>query len=164
MTRKYPPVRTETFPRGMTLVELLIVLAMMGLVLAASLPNIRSTVAGFRHNSEVSQLTSRLFLSRQMAVREKQPYIMTLDTANGRYTIFEDTDGDGIQDAGETTLGPYAMDVGMNLVNVSWAGSRMTFFPNGRTSQSGDIQVVADGGQTKTIRVNSTTGNAEVLP
>jgi hypothetical protein len=40
----------------------------------------------------------------------------------------------------------------------------MTFFPNGRTSQTGDVRIVDGRGRAKTIRVHSTTGNAEVLP
>ena len=148
----------------MTLVELLIILVMIGLVLAASVPAMRSTLQGFRHNNSVGMVTSRMFLTRQMAVREKVPHVVTLDVANRQFSIFSDDDEDGVQDVGEDTLGPYQLDTDVRLVNVDWAGAQMTFFPNGRASQTGDLQVVDGGGRTKTIRVRSLTGNTEVLP
>jgi Tfp pilus assembly protein FimT len=148
----------------MTLLELLIMVTVMGLVLAASVPGMRSTVEAYRLDGSVREVTSRIFISRQMAVRDKTPYVMTVDPLNDRYLAFGDTDGDGVPDPGETLLGPYQLEADMSLVNLSWTGNRMTFFPNGRASETGDIRIADGNGRTKTIRVHSTTGNAEVLP
>jgi Tfp pilus assembly protein FimT len=148
----------------MTLLELLITVTVLGMVLAASIPSLRSTVEGYRFNADVNEMTSKMFLTRQLAVREKVPYVVTLAPTNDRFTIFEDRDADGVQDAGEKTLGPYLMDVGVSLLNVNWGGNRMTFRPNGTTSQTGDVQIVDGRGRSKTIRINTMTGNTEVLP
>jgi Tfp pilus assembly protein FimT len=148
----------------MTLLELLIMLTVMGLVLAASAPGMRSTMEAYRLDGSAREFTSRVFMSRQMAVRDKTPYVLAIDPANDRYLAFGDTDEDGIRDPGEPQIGPYQLDDGISLVNVSWTGNRMTFFPNGRASETGDVQIADGNGRTKTIRVHSTTGNAEVLP
>lgn len=148
----------------MTLLELLIMVAVMGLVLAASAPGMRSTVEAYRLDGSVREFTSRIFISRQMAVRDKTPYVMVVDPVNDLYSAFGDTDGDGVPDPGERQLGPYQLEPGISLVNLGWTGNRMTFFPNGRTSQTGDIRIADGTGRTKTVRVHSTTGNAEVLP
>jgi prepilin-type N-terminal cleavage/methylation domain-containing protein len=149
---------------GLTLNELLIGMAILGIVLAASLPGFRSMMYGHRHNASVGQVTSRIFLTRQMAVRDRTPYVMTLDLVNSEYSVFQDNDNDGIQDAGETGLGPWALNDGVVLQNVSWAGNQMSFFANGSASQTGDIRIVDTRGRTKTLRVSSITGNVEVLP
>ena len=150
--------------RGMTLLELLIMLGVMAVVLAAAAPGMRSTVEAYRLDGSVREVTSRIFMSRQLAVRDKTNYVLRVDPVNDRYFAFGDADGDGVPDPGETTLGPYELQPDMSLVNLSWTGNRMVFFPNGRTSETGDIRIADGNGRTKTIRVYSTTGNAEVLP
>ncbi len=151
--------------RGMTLLELLIMVAVMGLVLAASVPGMRSTVEAYRLDGSVREVTSRIFISRQMAVRDKTPYVMTVDPAQRPVRWHS-----GIRMAtafptrARPLLGPYQLEPDISLVNLSWTGNRMTFFPNGRASETGDIRIADGNGRTKTIRVHSTTGNAEVLP
>ena len=149
--------------RGFSLLEVLVGMIVLGLVLAASLPGFRAMMDGHRYSSSVGQVTSRCFLTRQMAVRDRTNYVMTLDVANSRYSVFQDDDGDGVQDGGETALGPWNLYTSCTLQNVSWAGSQMTFFPNGSTSQTGDIRILCKG-RSRTIRVSSITGSAEVLP
>jgi len=150
--------------RGMSLIELLVGVAIIGIVLAASLPGFRSMMYGHRHTASIGQVTSRVFLTRQMAVRDRTPYVMTLDVANSQYSVFQDSDNDGVLDVGETSLGPWSLMDGVQLVNVSWAGNQMAFFPNGSASQTADIRINDSRGRSRTIRVSSITGNAEVLP
>jgi Tfp pilus assembly protein FimT len=148
----------------MTVMELLVMMGIFGIVLAASLPGYRGMMEGFRHRGSVDRVTSRLFLTRQMAVRDKVPYILNLDTANDLINGFADANGNGVQDGGEAAVGPWQMDTDVSLVNVSWAGNTLTFFPNGSASQTADMRVIDNNGRTKTIRVSSITGNTEVLP
>lgn len=150
--------------RGFSLTELMITMAILGLVLACSLPGFRSMMEGNRHNASIGQVTSRLFLTRQMAVRDRTPYVVTLDTVNSQFAVFQDNDGDGVQDGGETALGPWTLNTDVLLQNVSWTGDQMTFFPNGTTSETADIRIADVSGRSRTIRVSSITGNAEVLP
>ena len=150
--------------RGFSLTELLVGLAIFGLVLAASLPGFRAMMEGNRHKASIGQVTSRMFLTRQMAVRDRANYVMALDVVNSRYSVFRDADGDGVQDAGETALGPWTLDNGVQLQNVSWTGAQMTFFPNGSASETADIRIADVKGRSRTIRISSITGNVEVLP
>jgi prepilin-type N-terminal cleavage/methylation domain-containing protein len=161
MQRARPGKPTE---RGFSLTELMIAMAIMGLVLAASLPGFRSMMEGHRHNASIGQVTSRLFLTRQMAVRDRTNYVIALDVVNSQYTVFQDVDADGVQDAGENVLGPWSLRDEVQLQNVSWTGAQMTFFPNGSASETADIRIVDTSGRSRTIRVSSITGNAEVLP
>lgn len=149
---------------GFSLMEMVVSLGILGLVLAATLPSFRSMLDGHRHSASVGQVTSRCFLTRQMAVRDRANYVMSVDPANARYAVFRDDDGDGVRDAGETLQGPWILRDGIRLQNLSWVGNQMTFFPNGATSQTGDLRIVDGKGRARTIRVSSITGNAEVMP
>ena len=144
--------------------ELLVGIGVMGIILAASLPGYRSMMEGHRHSSSVSQLTGRMFLTRQMAVRDRQNYVLTVNPGASTFAAFRDTNANGAQDAGETALGPWNLYTDVSLQNVDWGGNQMIFFPNGTTSQTGDLRVFDAKGHTKTIRVSSITGNVEVLP
>ena len=157
-------VRAAGNRRGMTLVELLVMLAVLGILLAASLPGLRNTMYGYRHRGSVDRVTSKLFLARQLAVRDKVPWHVDLDVANRQISAFGDANSNGIADGGEATLGPWTMYDDVNLVNVSWTGNRVTFFPNGRADQTADLQVVDNYFRSRTVRISSITGNAEVLP
>jgi hypothetical protein len=117
---------------------------------------------GYSHRNSVTALTARMFMTRQMAVREKARFVVELD--NDGFTVFRDEDGDEILDGDEEQLGPYAMSEGVQIQNVSWPNGRLTFFPNGAASQTADLRIVDGKGRAKTIRVSSITGNTEVLP
>ena len=146
----------------MTVLELLVGITVAGMVLAAGLPAFRAMLDGYSYQNSVTAVTSRMFLTRQMAVREKTPFVVQLDT--GAFSVFQDSDADGVLDVGEKELGPYAMSEGIQIQNVSWPDGQLTFFPNGGASQTADLRVVDGKGRAKTIRVSSITGNTEVLP
>lgn len=148
----------------MSLIDMLVAMIILGLVLAVSLPGLNSMKEGYRHKGSLDRVTSRIFLTRQMAVRDKFPYVLGLDVPNRRLTAFGDVNSNGIRDGGEALLGPWTMYDGVSLLNVSWPGGALTFFPNGRASQTADMQVVDDYGRSRTVRVSAITGNAEVLP
>ncbi|MEB3323314.1 MAG: type II secretion system protein [Synechococcaceae cyanobacterium] len=148
--------------RGMTILELLVGLAVLGMVLAASLPAFRNMLDGYAHRNSVTAVTGRMFLTRQMAVRERTPFVVQIE--EGQFSIFRDDDEDGTRDGDERELGPYPMSDGVQIQNVSWPNDRITFFPNGGASQTADLRVVDAKGRSKTIRVSSITGNTEVLP
>ena len=161
---KAQPATRSITERGMTLIELAVGLAIFGLVMAASLPGFRAMMDGYRHSASVGQVTSRMFLTRQMAVRDHSNYIMTLDLVNSRYSVFNDRNANGVRDVAETALGPWSLRDGCRLQNVNWAGGQMTFLPNGSTSQTADLRVIDVKGRSRTVRVSSITGNTEVLP
>jgi type II secretory pathway pseudopilin PulG len=146
----------------MTILELLIGILVAGMALSASLPAFRAMLDGYNHRNSVLAVTSRMFLTRQMAVREKRPFVVEIEASG--FSAFRDDDGDGLLDAGEETLGPWEMSSGVSIENVSWPDGGLTFFPNGGASQTADLRVVDGKGRSETVRVSSITGNTEVLP
>jgi Tfp pilus assembly protein FimT len=51
-------------------VEFAVTVAMVGIVLAATVPPFHAMLEGNRHRGSVSQMTSRMYLVRQFAVRD----------------------------------------------------------------------------------------------
>ncbi len=84
--------------KGFTLVEMLIVMTVMGIILAVSLP---SFTTGFRQRATkgaVDRLAMTHGLARATAVRFGRVAELHIDAANGRFWVEVDTSGTGIRD------------------------------------------------------------------
>ncbi len=83
---------------GFTLIEMLIVMTVMGVILAVSLP---SFVTGFRQRATrgaVDRFAMSHGLARATAVRFGRVAELHIDAANGRFWVEVDTSGTGVRD------------------------------------------------------------------
>jgi len=79
--RPFPDTR-RTRSRGFTLLELLIVIAVMAVLLAISIPSLQGLGRGSRANTALFQLNTTLNLARQMAITTRQNvHVMFPDSA-----------------------------------------------------------------------------------
>lgn len=91
---------------GFTLVELMIVVAIIGIVLAIATMNIRQWNDKYTVESYTKEIHSILMKARNDAANTNSQVRVTL--AANLVTTHQDTDGDGVVDAGElTTTKPY---------------------------------------------------------
>ena len=79
---------------GMTLIELLIVISIIGLLAAIGIPEIGRFSANYRVRSAATDLIQNMRVARAMAIKENREYMIVFDTANQRYLIGFDGDGD----------------------------------------------------------------------
>jgi Tfp pilus assembly protein FimT len=84
---------------GLTIIELLMVIALMGLVLGMALP--RVNIEGGRVNATIRCLTAALSVAQRMAVTDQHNVIVAFDSASGRIRIHSDDNNNGVMDAGE---------------------------------------------------------------
>lgn len=84
---------------GMTLIELLIVIALMGLVLGMALP--RVNIEGARVNATIRSLTATLSLAQRLAVSQQYNVIVAFDSASNRIRTHQDANNNGIIDPNE---------------------------------------------------------------
>ncbi len=83
---------------GFTLIEMLIVMSVMGVIIAVSLP---SLVTAFRQRATrgaVDRLAMAHGLARATAVRLGRVAELHIDATNGRFWVEVDTSGTGIRD------------------------------------------------------------------
>jgi type II secretion system protein H len=78
---------------GFSLIEVMVVLIVIGVVLAAAVPSVTERNARNRSEGAARQLSARMQIARQMAVSQRVPYRMTIDPAGGEYW-FERQDDD----------------------------------------------------------------------
>jgi len=86
----------KTDQRGTTLAELVMVLALFGILVALAVPSFIKVYPSIRLKGDTRDVTSVLKLARMRAVAEGVQYGIFLDetTSPDRYILFKDVDGD----------------------------------------------------------------------
>jgi len=124
--------------RGYTLLELLVALAIMGLVLVVSLPLLSGPQAGLEIRAAGSQLVRAAREARQLAIRDNRPVPISLDVTARELRI----------DGGPPVrLGSEELQIAfMTARSLSVGGERgsLLFFPDG-SSTGGRITLAREG-------------------
>lgn len=161
-------MKTKSGHKGFSLVEVMIVVALIGILLAVAVPNVLSWLPNMRLKAAARDLFSNMQRTRMEAVKTNQDWTIVFDTANGRYQIRA---GDGTIRQTVTFADDYRSGVGFGHGsattpiagpfddNVTYSTNVVTF--NGRgTGNSGyvylenvnqDATVYAVGTQTSGV-------------
>jgi Tfp pilus assembly protein FimT len=130
----------------------------MTIVLAASIPALRQHTETVNLTQGSRELESSFKLARARAVATNNSVVMVFDTDAGAYLLFEDTDGDGNQDAGETGSGPFEVPKKVAIGNVSFARNTVTFVPTGAATETGSVVLVNTRNLAQRIDLTAATG------
>jgi general secretion pathway protein H len=133
-------------PPGFTLVELLVVLAIAGMMLALAVPLLAAHVTGASLNSATREIRAALRDARSTAIAEDRPVVFRGDPGGGYWL-----------DRNHFTL---PVMTGTQPLRVAvLGGAQIAFYPSGGSS-GGRILVVSGGGQRE-IAVDALTGRAD---
>lgn len=165
--------------KGFTLIEMLMAIAIVGIILATAAPNFSKWKEKHQIDGQAQKVYFDLLLARTTAVKTNNNVLVTFNTTAETYTVHDDTDSNGTQDAGEAVktvtleediqfaFNTGVSDIDGNVVtsSVSFGGSQtVTFDSRGQASSSGsvfmlhrnDIGLTSD--RARTISVLEATG------
>lgn len=136
--------RRQTF-RGYTLLELVLVLAILGVALAAVAPSLRGFGTGRLTSEAAIRFLALTRFARSQAISDGCPYRITIDVANGTCTVqmqeidsFVDVEGRSFKAAEGVRLETTApLDEGVHCIE---------FDPTGRSGPA-DVVFVGSRGQ-----------------
>lgn len=157
------------YDRGFTLLELLIVLALIGLITAVAAPNFSGTLQSVQTRSAVKKVSAILRYARNQAVASQEIHRVVFDL-DGRKVIFESAADSGAE---ATSVKKIREDYTLpDRVTFQEARNRqgeietgefiMEFYPAGNCS-GGEVVLSGKPGQLYAIEVDFITGITEVL-
>ena len=140
--------------RGFTLLELLVVLAVLSLVLAIGVPRLINALPGVDTRRAASDLAATLKDTRFLAIRRNLETAVVLDPTGRRYAVAGDREVHSL---------PAGLQVSMTVAGEVQDGSgagRISFYPDG--SSSGGRISLRQGGQTYQVDVDWLTGRVRL--
>lgn len=158
----------KSIQSGMTVIEVLITLAVVGVLLSVAMPSL----SGFVENGQVNNDTSNLYNSLQLArshsaTRNTRISLCKIDPATpavcanaanweSGWIVFEDVDQDDVRDAGEEI---FFTSMGMSpntIVSTTDFASVISFLPSGGVASNGILTICVNGNIANSISINAT--------
>jgi type IV fimbrial biogenesis protein FimT len=133
------------FPRGFSVVEVIVVLAVAAVLASIAIPNVLFQLPRYRLSGAARQIMGDLMWARMQAVTQKNEFrILVID--DHRYQILDDDDNDGVVEPGERVR---VRDIGKVYPGVSISHTaNPIFFPRGSASV-GSITLSNNSGSKK---------------
>jgi type II secretion system protein H len=142
---------------GFTIIELLTVVAMIGIMAAMGIPAIKSFSRSTDVKSAATQLAADGWLARQRAIATSEPHSIRFDPDENRYRVFRD-DGNGTAsdaangqiDGGEEVLIDRHLDARFHLSDVDLDPANAVIF-----MPKGSLKTGTAGGQLRVTSENA---------
>ena len=143
--------------KGITLMELVIVMAIIALGAVLMVPNIGAWLPNYRLRSATRDVVSSLRVAQMKAVASNVAYRVSFNNGNNSYVIQRSSGGLFLDEGGTQTL-----PSGVSFNGVSFGGNAFVSFNPNATATSGSAVLRNSKGTQKTISVLSTTGRVRI--
>tara|TARA_S200000501_G_scaffold261_1_gene265 strand:+ start:4132 stop:4629 length:498 start_codon:yes stop_codon:yes gene_type:complete len=147
---------------GFSLIELIIVMVILGIIIAASTSRLRDITVNARLSAAINQITSDIDQAKTISMGMRKQIKIIFNQNNETYTIYND--GNIFADFPGSNNGIVNLsdndNSGVDITNVNLNGSNvLTFTKWGNCLQSGTITL----NDSREIHVNDLTGYWEVI-
>lgn len=140
--------------KGFTLAEMIVILAIIGIILGMSLPFFSQSISSARLKTAVRDIVATLSTARSYAITKRAECSVVFDLEREEYWI---------EILGSVLEKRSKAPEGIDLVDTTFSSRRVNFLPTGALiGASGSITIMDKGGRTKLVRVINVTGKIKV--
>jgi len=143
--------------KGFSLVEVMIVVALIGIVATIAVPNFQNYIRNRNLKTAVQEISSEFFVTRERALSESTTYRLVFDVGNNRYTTEEETpSGSGTWTVRQTkqVAASAAANDGIVIDAANTTATSFTFQPRGTISMGGTVSIKNSINSRADITVN----------
>jgi len=153
MKKKTNQIRSEN---GLTLLELLTVIAIISIMVTIAVPNYMEWVRSSRLKSAAQTLMTDLSLTRMYAIKANDPTKIGVKIlfSSSDYTIFIDSNNDNIVNSTEKVFKDVDLPSGISVTANTFTGNKAIFHKTGYMS-AGSVTISRSDGKTIKIIVNA---------
>ena len=142
--------------KGITLLELIVVMAIIAIGAALTTPNIGGWLPTYRLRSATRDVVSIMRVAQIKAVSNNTQYQAVFNPGNSTYVLqYRGTGGNWVDEGSTLTL-----PTGVNFV-TTLVGDTATFSPNS-TATDGNVTLNNNNGASKRIRLLGLTGRIRI--
>jgi len=129
---------------GFTIIELLVVICIIAIVLAITVPAYLTYIPTYRLNSAVEELQGSMQTARVKAIKEAASVCVSVNAGTETCTVFLDNGAGGgtpnnkAQDGTEATIKTLTMPRGIDIYDVTFSGNVARFNSRGLPSTLAD--------------------------
>ena len=143
--------------RGVTLVELIVVMVIIGIAATLIAPNIGAWLPNYRLRSATRDIISTMRIAQMKAVSTNLTYQVSFTINPASYILqYQNTAGTWVNEGVAQNL-----PTGISISAITLAGNKAQFNPNS-TSSSGSVTLRNNRGVEKKISLTSSTGRVRV--
>ena len=149
--------------KGVTLIELLIVVVLIGIIAALAVPNFDKAITKIRHKSTSRDMLRQMRLARSYAISKAGRYGVYVNTSSKYYIFFRNMSNDTSYDAGTDSVRD-STTLRANLSFGSCSGftnCTAVFKGDGSALESGYVDAINDN-NSDTTRLNITAAVGRV--
>ncbi len=127
---------------GFSLVEVMIVIALIGIVATIAVPNFQNYIRNRNLKTAAQEISSEFFVTRERALAESRSYRIVFDIGNNRYTTEEET-APSTWTVRQTkqVAASAAADDGIVIDAANTTETTFNFQPRGTISSPGTIRI-----------------------
>jgi len=164
-------MKTVRNTHGITLVELMTIVVLIGIISAMAVPNFEAALNQIRFRTAARNIVSKMRLARSNAIADKQQYGLNIDHEEKTLTLFLDKANPTSQafETGDSVILVDSLPQSFSYVYADFgSGSNTVFYrPNGSAGATGNIYFMAyapDGNSVQFggIEVLASTGRTKI--
>lgn len=154
--------------RGITLIELMSIVVIIGIVAAMAAPRFSRTITRLKFRTSARDLVSKMRLARSNAITHKQPYGVYLDNSDMTMTMFVDTYNPTAYtfETADSVVSVDTLPDGFVYLGTDFGQTSIVYRPNGSASQTGRVYFQTydenDGINIGIVHVLASTGRTKI--